>query len=91
MAADYTLFADNGTDYGSGVSSTNEVSGDPAFVAPDEADYHLAPGSAAIDAGDEAGVPIDFEGDARPLGPAPDIGADEAWLRSFVPLLMKLY
>ncbi|NIN63251.1 MAG: hypothetical protein GTO63_00750 [Anaerolineae bacterium] len=91
VAADYTLFADNGTDYGSGVSSTNEVSGDPAFVAPDEADYHLAPGSAAIDAGDEAGVPIDFEGDARPLGPAPDIGADEAWLRSFVPLLMKLY
>jgi hypothetical protein len=91
VAADYTLFADNGSDYGSGVSSTNEVNGDPAFVAPDEADYHLAPGSAAIDAGYDAGVPIDFDGDPRPIGPAPDIGADEARLRSFVPLVMKLY
>jgi hypothetical protein len=45
-------------------------------------DYHLRTGSPAIDAGLAAsgsnGVPsVDFDGDARPGGPATDIGADE--------------
>jgi hypothetical protein len=42
-------------------------------------DYHLTPGSAAIDAGTSLGAPaFDFDGDLRPLLGAFDIGADEA-------------
>ena len=77
VTADHTLFNGNGIDYGSGVSSTNEVSGDPAFVNPFAWDYHLTPSSAAIDVGVDAGVINDIDGDPRPLGAGYDIGADE--------------
>jgi hypothetical protein len=41
-------------------------------------DFHLAAGAAAIDGGDPAGSPArDIDGDARPVGAAPDAGADE--------------
>jgi hypothetical protein len=60
-------------------------------------DYHLRTGSPAIDAGLAAsgsnGVPsVDFDGDARPGGPAPDIGADElaAAAVPFVPPALPL-
>ncbi len=45
------------------------------------ADYHLRPGSPAIDAGMDAGVNVDIDGQPRPLGAAPDIGADEYYQR----------
>jgi putative cofactor-binding repeat protein len=77
VTANYTLFDDNDTNYGSGVISTNEVSGDPAFVAPATGDYHLLFGSAAIDQGVDAGVVDDIDGDRRPLVAGYDIGADE--------------
>jgi parallel beta-helix repeat protein len=48
------------------------------FVDPDGGDYHLAPSSPAIDAGQTlAEVPVDIEGNLRPAGPASDIGAYE--------------
>jgi uncharacterized repeat protein (TIGR01451 family) len=63
------------------VSRSNDVTGDPAFVAPEADDYHIGPGSAAIDAGVNAGVtPLclyDIDGDSRPAAFGPDIGADE--------------
>jgi putative cofactor-binding repeat protein len=77
VIADHTLFSGNGTDYGSGVVSTDEVSGDPAFVAPATGDYHILLGSAAIDQGVDAGVVEDIDGDPRPLVSGYDIGADE--------------
>ena len=41
-------------------------------------DYHLAPGSPAIDTGrDDLGVAADIDGDARPQGAHVDVGADE--------------
>jgi hypothetical protein len=51
--------------------------GDPAFVAPDAGDHHIGHGSAAIDAGVEAGVSDDIDGDPRPVGGGYNIGADE--------------
>jgi hypothetical protein len=49
------------------------------YVDRDALDLHLAPGSAAIDRGDPASYPgVDFDGEARPLGGAPDAGADES-------------
>jgi uncharacterized repeat protein (TIGR01451 family) len=50
----------------------------PGFVDPDAGDYHLRPDSAAIDKGVDAGVATDVDGDARPMGAGPDLGADEA-------------
>jgi hypothetical protein len=42
-------------------------------------DLHLGSGAAAINAGDPTGYPsTDIDGQLRPLGPAPDSGADEA-------------
>jgi hypothetical protein len=53
---------------------------DPHFVAAG-ADFHLAAGSPAIDAGSPVPgqfAPADFDGTLRPRGAAPDVGAFEA-------------
>ena len=91
VTADYTLFHDNGTDYGSDVTSSNEVGGVPAFMSPATGDYHVGPGSGAIDTATSTDVDEDIETDRRPIGPAPDVGADEARLRVYVPLVLKQY
>jgi hypothetical protein len=91
VTADYSLFDGNVIDYGSGVSSTNEVSGAVAFVAPATGDYHIGSGSAAIDAGVDTGVTDDIDGDPRSIGLAPDIGADEFAPRIYLPLVLKQY
>lgn len=59
------------------VSGTINLWGDPRFAAPAGGDYHLSAGSVAIEAGTEAGVRHDIDGQARPAGPRPDLGADE--------------
>lgn len=71
-----------------GIRGTNPVDGDPAFTDPDGGDYHLSGGSAAVDVGVLAGIDTDIDGDARPLGSAPDIGADEARF-VFLPLVLR--
>lgn len=47
----------------------------PVFVSPD--DHHLRATSPGIDAATPSDVMTDVDGDARPQGPAPDMGADE--------------
>jgi hypothetical protein len=93
-----TLWGDgawaNGTRKGgSGIINDGEiiVIGNPAFVDPDSGDYHIGPGSDAIDAGLAAGVTTDVDGDMRPIGPRFDIGADEAWRWVFLPLVLRNY
>lgn len=51
----------------------NPLNGNPNL----DGTYRLQAGSAAIDAGVDAGVNGDIDGDPRPVGIAPDIGADE--------------
>jgi uncharacterized repeat protein (TIGR01451 family) len=59
------------------ITHTDDQTGDPAFVDPDNGDYHIGVGSAAIDAGVDAGVSTDIDGEPRPAGAGFDIGADE--------------
>jgi hypothetical protein len=59
--------------------SDTDVNAPSGFVDAAAGDLHLAPGSAAIDAGDPESHPAwDRAGDERPAGGAPDAGAYEA-------------
>ena len=73
FTVDHNLFYGSGGTYG-----TNLVIGDPKFVNPTGADFHLQSGSPAIDAGSPLNAPdSDFDGNARPQGAGYDIGAYE--------------
>jgi len=86
VTADHTLFW---AVTNPGISGTNPLSGDPRFVNPAGGDYHLGSGSAAIDAGVDAGVTTDIDGELR-LN-VPDIGADEWYFRVYLPLVLRDY
>jgi hypothetical protein len=78
VMADHNLFQGNLADtQGASITNTHALSGDPRFVDPAMDDYHLQPGSAALDAGPGIGVDTDADGDARPQGGGFDLGWDE--------------
>jgi hypothetical protein len=88
--ASHTLFWNNLYDYDPlTVSSSDEVAGDPAFAGP--SNYNLTAPSAAIDAGTDAGVYLDFYGGSRPWGGGYEIGAEEypRRVRVFLPVVMR--
>ena len=95
---DYALLYANGQEIGQGAASavtmTHAVRSAPGFVAPAGYNFRLMPNSAAIDAGDPAGVPPapdhDADGTRRPFGPRVDIGAYE-WHGTliYLPLVYK--
>jgi hypothetical protein len=59
--------------------TNGNISADPMFVDAPTGNYRLQPGSPAINAGSPTDAPtVDFDGTARPQGPAVDIGAFEA-------------
>mgnify|MGYP000243087475 CR=1 FL=1 len=72
----YTLWYANDRNQGD-INSENEWVDAPMFRDPAGADYHIEPGSAAVDRGVDAGVYADVDGDRRPLGLGYDLGADE--------------
>ena len=61
----------------------NQTNLEPLFKNPAAGDYHQLPTSPTIDAGtpDSLLGSSDFDGEARMLGDAPDIGADESPVR----------
>jgi hypothetical protein len=66
--------------------------GDPLFVDPAAGDYHIGPGSAAIDKGVVTGITRDIDGDHRPVGSGYDLGADEwnVWPHStYLPIVWR--
>jgi hypothetical protein len=71
------------------LSSSDEVLGDPAFVGG--GNYNLTASSAAINAGTDAGVPLDYFGGHRPWGGGFEIGAEEypRQIHIFLPLVMR--
>lgn len=62
-----------------GLAGTGNITGDPMFNDAANGDFHLKPGSAAIDAANPADVLTghDFDGTPRPQGARSDIGAFE--------------
>ena len=69
-------------------SVMNQTDGDPAFAADG---YHLMAGSAAIDAGIDAGITLDIDGEPRPASTGYDLGADELWYKTYLPLTIRKY
>lgn len=62
----------------SGVTgSPTDIQQDPGFADWFRDDFFLHRGSPCIDAGMDAGVADDYDGQDRPLGSGPDIGFDE--------------
>jgi hypothetical protein len=85
VTTDHTLLWANAQN---GIVGTDPVYGDPGFVDLGMGGYHISPVSAARDAGVATGEYADIDGDSRPLGPAPDIGADEGrWV--LLPLVVR--
>jgi len=86
VEAGYTLFENNTTNYSAGVISTHPVA-PPAMLL---ADYRIGSGSNALDhAPDLSWLAWDIDGDARPMGPAWDVGADEFWFQVHLPLALR--
>ena len=89
--ADRTLFYNSPATCGGGATCTNNLSGDPGFLSGATGNYHIGSDSAAIDAGVDAGIYVDIDGQPRPAGEGFDIGADEFWSSLFLPLVMRNY
>lgn len=70
------------------VAETGSFTGTAALAADG---YHLSEPSDAVDAGLFAGVGLDIDGQRRPMGGGPDLGADEvaSTLGVYLPLVWK--
>lgn len=80
FALDYNdVWGNSESDYYHVTAGPNSLSLDPLFVDLVGGNYSLRYGSPCLDAGTTlTDVVRDYDGDPRPLGPAYDIGADEA-------------
>ncbi len=76
---DHTDLARALAEYGAECNlGAGNLDANPGFVAPGSGNYHLKSSSPLINKGINKGIPkIDFEGDKRVKGAAPDIGPDE--------------
>ena len=74
----YNLFHGNTANLnGTITSGGNSLNGAPHFVDPANHNYRIGPDSAAVNAGMDAGVTTDFDGETRAQGFGFDIGYDE--------------
>lgn len=77
LTVDYNLI-DGYRGYDDEIYGSEYLEGDPMFVNPSGADFHLQEDSPAIDNGSSVDAPNDdFEGNPRPQGDGYDIGAYE--------------
>ena len=78
-------------------TGTGNINADPRFVWPIAAtvapttagNYHLQPGSPAIDHGTDGGVTTDLDGLPRPMGTGYEMGAYEFRPHIFLPLILR--
>ena len=86
---DNNLFYDNSTNLNQG---TNPIITDPKLVDVANGDFHLLPGSGAIDTAYVMDFDEDIDGETRPigLGSTPyDVGADEFQVINYLPLILQ--
>lgn len=70
-----TTYSDIGPDTSTGTGNTGM---DPMFANAAQGNFHITSSSPAKDTADPAAtLGVDIDGDTRPQGPAPDMGADE--------------
>jgi hypothetical protein len=81
------FFNDTSPWLGSNIAETGSIFGDPMFVDSPTDDFRLVIGSAALEAGADAGVTVDILGMPRPNGVGFDIGAYEG---AFTPTAVTL-
>jgi hypothetical protein len=76
---DYNVYFSNTTHRSGAITSGGHSldNANPRFNGPSSDNYRLGPRSAALDAGTNLGITLDFENNRRPLALGPDIGADE--------------
>ena len=67
------------SDIQGGWEGKGNIDADPLFVAPEEGDFHIKLDSPCIDAGTDAGVYVDIDGDPRPQGHWFELGSDEVF------------
>jgi basic membrane protein A len=84
--ANATHWVNHGT-----LTHTDDLGGHPRFLDPDAGDYHLGLGSAAAEAATATHVTTDIDGEDRPIGALPDLGADEGWKYVALPLALKTH
>jgi hypothetical protein len=77
------------SDVQGGYSGEGNIDTDPLFVDPDNGDFHLSKNSPCKDAGTDAGVYVDIDGDSRPQGSGFDIGADEILVSNFSDFILN--
>jgi len=87
----FNLFSGNTANLSAGVlSGGSSFNATPLFVSPAQDVYHLKLGSPGIDAGTDALVYVDYDGQTRPQDGSFDIGFDEGGLpRIFMPNTMR--
>jgi len=77
------IFVDSGmpavtySDIDGGWTGEGNITDDPLFIDPSNGDFHLSLLSPCINAGTDAGVYDDMDGEERPNGAGFDIGVDE--------------
>lgn len=72
-----------------GETGTIYWTGNPLLVDLFNGDFHLQPGSAAIDKVSGGLITTDIDGQPRPIGSGIDLGADEYGLSTFLPLILR--
>jgi hypothetical protein len=85
----YNLFYDNDSDSHQGSAPIFE---DPKLVDVANGDFHLLPGSGAIDKIWITIIDEDIDGEKRPIGSGPtpsDAGADEYQTKNYLPLILR--
>lgn len=89
--AHQTLFHEVTVACMTGASCVSNLFGDPKFVDRLHGDYHIQRDSAAVDQAHGLEVPVDMDGEIRPIGSASDIGADEVETKRnlYLPLVAR--
>jgi len=77
LLADWNDVTGHDEDYLGLEAGPDDLSVDPLFVNPGAGDYHLQASSPCVDRGTDLPIPIDLEGDPRPIGLGFDMGSDE--------------